>query len=233
MVSPSPLQRGNASFGPRLVSHSQRLSAVVLIYPEHVVADTDPDAISSAALYMAKNDVNADVIHHCVESRVQDILSSPMPTSPHDILARTHALLIYQILRLFDPDIRARAAAEAVTPQLESAAFALVSHVSFDDATPEGNLRNYQPLPLYPLSSARDFWKSWIFQESARRTFLITFFFLQAYRTMKGVGPMQCDGKLYLIHSWTLSAHLWHASDPVDFAVAWKEKKHYVVTNSK
>ncbi len=180
---------------------------------------------------MAKNDVNADVIHTCVESRVQDLLSSPLPTDPRDILARTQALLIYQILRLFDSDIRARAAAEVVSPQLESAAFALISHIVFDDPTPDGNRKSCQALPLYPIGATREFWHSWIFQESARRTFLITFFFLQTYRTMNGIGALQCDGKLYLCHSWTMSAHLWLANDPVDFAVAWRDKKHFIVTN--
>ncbi|RWA10254.1 hypothetical protein EKO27_g4860, partial [Xylaria grammica] len=37
-----------------------------------------------------------------------------------------------------------------------------------------------------------------------------------------------CDSKLLLCRSFTLSAHLWHARDPVDFAVAWRDKQHLV-----
>ncbi|KAH8899755.1 hypothetical protein GQ53DRAFT_675852 [Thozetella sp. PMI_491] len=190
------------------------------------------DAISSAALYMAKNDVNADMIHNCVESRVQDLLSSPMPTSGRDILARAHALLIYQILRVFDNDIRTRAMADTIEPQLESVAFSLLAHITWEEANADGNPKSLQSLPLYPISETRDFWRSWIFQESARRTFLLTFFFLQAYRLMIGKGSNTCDARLYLAHSWTLSAHLWEANDPIDFAMAWREKKHLIVTNT-
>jgi hypothetical protein len=44
--------------------------------------------------------------------------------------------------------------------------------------------------------------------------------------------PIQCDGKLYLCQSWTLSSYLWNARDPLEFALAWNDKKHYVVANA-
>ena len=43
------------------------------------------------------------------------------------------------------------------------------------------------------------------------------------------VPDKRCDPQLLLCQSFTLSAHLWHARDPVDFAVAWRNKKHLVV----
>ncbi|KAH8161065.1 hypothetical protein CIB48_g7185 [Xylaria polymorpha] len=38
----------------------------------------------------------------------------------------------------------------------------------------------------------------------------------------------KCDPRFLLCRSLTLSAHLWHARDPVEFAVAWRDKKHLV-----
>lgn len=140
-------------------------------------------------------------------------------------LAHTQALILYQIIRLFDGDIGARASAERTIPSLETSALCLLTHIQFHtDAAAE--------LPLYPLATTKSFWKDWIFQETARRTILLTFYFLQAYRLLRGDVGLACDGKLGLVHSWTVSGHLWHAGTPVEFAEVWRKRKHYVVTNS-
>lgn len=88
-------------------------------------------------------------------------------------------------------------------------------------------------LPLYPLAPTKAFWSDWILQESARRTTLFAFFFLQTYRLLAGHQGLQCDGKLGLCHSWSMSAHLWMADTPVQFATAWKDKNHFVVTDAQ
>lgn len=168
-----------------------------------------------------------------IEGRVQDLVSSALPTSRLDLLARTHALLLYQIIRLFDGDILARGAAERTNSALEAAVTALLAHIRFDHPCLPAALDTSGPVSLSELGATREFWEEWIFQESARRTFLITFFTLQMYRVQRGDRPPQCDSKLYLCHSWTLSAHLWGAVDSLDFEIAWKQRKHFVVTNAK
>jgi len=168
-----------------------------------------------------------------IESRVQELVSSPLPNSRLDLLARTHALLLYQIIRLYDGDIRARGAAERTNSALEAAVTELLAHIRFDDPCLPTTQEADGPLNLSSLGATREFWEEWIFQESARRTFLITFFTLQMYRVQRGDLPLQCDSKMYLCHSWTLSAYLWRAGDSLDFEIAWKEKNHFVVTNAK
>ncbi|CAM1501812.1 Fc.00g037960.m01.CDS01 [Cosmosporella sp. VM-42] len=185
------------------------------------------DAHAACALYLAKNRVNAPVIFRSIESRVQDLLAAPDPVAPRDCLAHTQALLLYSIIRLFDGDIAARASAERTIPALESSALSLLTHVTFDI---EGT--GAKELPLFPLAPTKAFWSEWIFQESTRRTLLITFFFAQAYRILSGVRGLQCDGRLGLCHAWTLSSYLWHARTSVAFAEAWKMKKHFVITNA-
>ena len=184
------------------------------------------DAHASCALYLAKNRVNAPVIMRSIEARAYDLLNSPAPTTARDCLAHTQALLLYQIIRLFDGDIAARASAERAIPAVENSALILLNHVQWDV---EGNPPD---LPFHPIAPTKAFWTDWILQESIRRTLLLTFYLTQAYRVLSGQKGLACDGRLGLCHSWTLSAHLWHARSPLAFADAWKNKKHFVLRDS-
>ncbi|KAL1862510.1 hypothetical protein VTK73DRAFT_6768 [Phialemonium thermophilum] len=202
------------------------------LYDDHMPKSMQ-DAVSLAAFFEARNSTNARTIRSCIESRVQDLVSSPCPSAPLEILARTHALLVYQILRLQDDDLRVRMSCDATMPLLEQAAYALLPHIVFHD--PAGGGQG-QPsdgpadLPLYPIAATREFWESWVFQESARRTLAVVLFFLLSYRYLKGDAKPQCTSPgPYPCRSLTLSAHLWRASDPVDFALAWRDREHFVV----
>ncbi|KAK0711832.1 hypothetical protein B0H67DRAFT_493495 [Lasiosphaeris hirsuta] len=192
------------------------------------------DALSTAALHAARNDANNRVIRDCIESRVQDLLSSPAPTAPLDLIAHAHALFIYQILRLFDTDSRVRLSCDATMSQLEEAAYALIPHVKFHELTASGQTgQALDILPLYPISATRDFWNSWVFQESARRTLSVILFFVLAYRYVKGELRTKCNQNTCISRSVTLSAHLWQADDPVDFAIAWRNKKHFLMEDAR
>ncbi|PTD03687.1 hypothetical protein HYE67_000623 [Fusarium culmorum] len=196
------------------------------LYTLSAPTDSSTDAHSSCALYIAKNRVNSPIIFRSIESRVNDLLAAPAPITPLECLAHTHALILYQIIRLYDGDIGARASAERIIPAIEASAVSLFSYAQFDiDATAIA-------LPTYPIAPTKSFWQDWILQESLRRTLLFSFFFVQAYRIMSGCKIMQCDGRLGLCHAWTLSAHLWNATTPLSFAEAWRDKNHYVVTNA-
>ena len=173
--------------------------------------------------------MNSGLINQTINARGEELLTSPLPTEPMETLARAQALILYLIMRLFDSDSRTRASAATMVPALESAGFALLNHIDWNLT---GIAAQQTELALYPLTSTREFWDTWIFQESARRTFLITFLFLQVYRLLSRQTPLHCDGKLGLCHAWTFSAHLWHARDAFDFAVAWRDKNHFVVTNA-
>ncbi|ROV95690.1 hypothetical protein VMCG_07632 [Cytospora schulzeri] len=193
------------------------------------------DAISSCALYVAKNPINAPVVMSCINARVNDLLDSTLPESPLDTLARTQAILLYQIIRFFDGDILARASADATFNELESAVSDLLRHISWAG---EGVLSNLEitgkdivDLPMFPLQPSRESWREWIFQESARRTYLIASFFIRAWKMLTGRPLPGCREDLPLMHEqWTLSAYLWQARDAYAFSLAWRERKHFVVT---
>jgi hypothetical protein len=85
---------------------------------------------------------------------------------------------------------------------------------------------------VFPLVSSAPnpiFWSSWIFRESARRTFLVCSLLLGLYQTLKG-GTV-CTKAAARSQIWTLSAHLWNAPSAFDFGIAWQKRKHFEITN--
>lgn len=159
------------------------------------------------------------------DARTKELVSSPEPTEPLEILARTQALILYQTMRLFDGDIRSHATADALFATLESSVITLMVSIPMPNPS--------DPMELLPVSieGTETFWKAWVLQESARRTVLFTFYFIQIYKLLQGSVPVYCDGKLGLEHSWYLSGHLWNAPSAFDFAVAWTEQQHHIVHN--
>ncbi|KAK7726112.1 hypothetical protein SLS63_007789 [Diaporthe eres] len=164
------------------------------------------EAVSACALHASKNPVNSRVIMRCIESKVDDLIGSAPQPEARDVLARTQALLLYQTIRFFDGDVLARSSADATFCELESSIHALHEHPS------------------------REFWKAWTYQESARRTFLVASFFVHIWKMLTGQPLVQrWDDEELKRQCWTLSAHLWGAGDVLDFAAAWRDRKHRVV----
>lgn len=184
-----------------------------------------PDAQACCALYIAKNKINSSFVLRTIQARAHELLASPIPKNRLDILARLHAILLYQIIRLFDGDISMRASAQHTLSSLEHTILALLPFVKWEPEQPAtGPAQDYVGCPT------KDFWQEWIFQESARRTIFFTCFFLVAYSVLIGTLTNGCEERYVFCQSWTMSAHLWKAPTVVDFAVAWKEKQHLVIT---
>ncbi|KAI9680863.1 MAG: hypothetical protein M1817_004303 [Caeruleum heppii] len=171
------------------------------------------DAQAACALYIAKNETNHVVIFCFVEIRVKELLAAPDPITPLEILARCQALLLYQIIRLYDGDIRQRAQAETVLPVFEMYSHSLVQLLDHPAST--------RTLPS---------WESWIFTESTRRTFLFSFFFLALYYMLRGDAGCGHHAAA-AAQPWTFSAHLWHSPSAFDFGVAWRTRKSWEVRN--
>ncbi|KAI0421489.1 hypothetical protein F5X98DRAFT_245507 [Xylaria grammica] len=238
------------------------------------------DALAACGLHRAKNTTNTAMIQRVIELRYQRLLAAPIPTgNAAEILARTHALILYQIMLFFNDSCSARALAEETLPALTDSAMALLEFARYepeDEEDDDGAPRPARNIPLYPLTAARTLYADWTFQESLRRTLLIAFLFTQLQCLLRAdfsnfmsqsfappsmatcLSPTsqapscgapdatalaairyalqqtpyadehKCDSKLLLCRSFTLSAHLWHARDPVDFAVAWRDKQHLV-----
>ncbi|KAL4817413.1 hypothetical protein BDW67DRAFT_174627 [Aspergillus spinulosporus] len=199
------------------------------------------DAYACCALYITKTPINGPMVTAHIHSRHQELALSPLPATPPELLAHTQALLLYQIMHLFDTDLHAVNSASSLDTlsmsALQAAASLLFSSTHFPPSPDQGlgsdgPDSNPSPSILPPtMTSPAPFWTLWIFEESARRTILFAFYFIQILRLVRGDKDMKCDGKLGLLHSWYASAYLWNASSAADFADAWTEKKHFVVRN--
>ncbi|TLD15587.1 uncharacterized protein PgNI_01363 [Pyricularia grisea] len=210
------------------------------------------DMYSACALYMARTPRNDAVIMRSIEGRLAKVINDPLPsvaTTP-EVLYRTQALLMYQIMRTLDEGLASRANDAVATAAFEESMNTLKDHLiieagstdvsttfmlscltaqSLDDFEKAASLQTKQkgirrptkPLQLYPLGPTRAFWEQWSFKESVRRTFLISFFFSQLTRLATGATLGSCTGRTATWNCWTLAADLWRATDAVDFAQAW------------
>ncbi|KAF1959609.1 hypothetical protein CC80DRAFT_514107 [Byssothecium circinans] len=179
------------------------------------------DAYAACALAMARTETNATFIARHVTERAHELIEQDLPTSPVEILARAHALVLYQIILICGGDIRYYSQAEKLIPHLENIGATLIAITSHDEELTD-------PLPLYPSSAARDAWSTFIFRESSRRTLLITFQATSTCRLLLG-HYSSCASHLALGNKFTVSSALWDAKSPFEFAMAWNDKKHFLV----
>lgn len=49
--------------------------------------------------------MNSGMVFRFIDHRAKELRESPEAVMPAEILARVHALLLYQIIRLFDGDV--------------------------------------------------------------------------------------------------------------------------------
>jgi len=83
------------------------------LYSEHR-SQVIQDVLSACALYCGKNVANETLVYQDISRKAWDLAGKQiLLQSPLNMLAYTQALLLYQIIRLFDGDIRQRADAES------------------------------------------------------------------------------------------------------------------------
>lgn len=191
-----------------------------MLYEDHMPRCLQ-DAYGACALYIAKSPTNAERVGRHIQSRAEDLMNTPVADSPLEILARTHAIMLHQIMLVFGGDFRLYAQAEALLPYLENMGAHLL-RIAAEEKEPVG------PLSLYPATAAQSAWKSYIFRESTRRTLLAAFQITVMCRVLGGQ-MTSCAENAALGSSITLSAHLWNATNAVDFAMSWNTKNHFVV----
>ncbi|ETS01117.1 hypothetical protein M419DRAFT_81339 [Trichoderma reesei RUT C-30] len=195
--------------------------------PDHI-----QDAFASLAAYHSKTPATERTVLRIIETRVNNLVDTQHASGVGDFgvimldpachLARTQALLIYKIIRLFDGDIRARAQAEKNIDTLalwarqlwQSAGLALSSssHKEPVDRVSSGPVDTQ----LRTDGTLTSTWQAWIFSESIRRTYMAATLTEAVYLTLKQ-GWAPCPGGIV----FSGGAGLWDATSPV----AWM--KHY------
>lgn len=89
------------------------------------------DAFTASALYTNKNSANEAAVFKALDANASSLLQQHNPAEPkpaRDLLIMIQALLLYQIIRLFDGDIRQRGHAETAMPALKEMTMQLEQH---------------------------------------------------------------------------------------------------------
>lgn len=194
--------------------------AHTMLYEEHMPRSLQ-DAHAACALYVTKTAANVESVTRYITSRVIELATSAIPIAPLDVLARAHALMLYQVMLIFGGEVRFHDLAEMMIPHMEDVGAVLLP-ISKGQVDSEGTL------PLYPSAAARSEWKAYILRESLRRTSLSIYHITALCHLLRGQ-LVSCADHLAVGNRVTFSAHLWQAKSAFDFALAWNEKKHFLI----
>lgn len=185
------------------------------------------DAYTAVAAYESATPATKTTVLHILEDRTNDLvgeqglcLNEPPDTATR--LARTQALLVYEIIRLFDGDIASRHDAESHLQTLVLWAESLRESAELDIG---GGQRDAEPA-FHPAdfgmggdrwSRARlrtdgrlsSTWRAWLFSESIRRTWYAVMLTETVYSMLKQGWP-RCHGSLPFMGGKSL----WEAPTP-------------------
>nr|D7PI10.1 RecName: Full=Transcription factor gsfR2; AltName: Full=Griseofulvin synthesis protein R2A [Penicillium aethiopicum]ADI24952.1 GsfR2 [Penicillium aethiopicum] len=175
------------------------------------------DALSACALYCLKSTENQTLVFRNLEHKRKQLISSidPLLASKLDLLEALQALVLYQIISLFDGDIRLRAQAEADEPVLLMWAAQLTLRTP--QFQPPLGLSNPQSL----AGSASMDWGRWLIEESSRRTLITASMLKGVYSFVKLGYDTVPDMRM----SFTAQAVLWNSQSEISWRRAYKEKE--------
>ncbi|KAG8164221.1 hypothetical protein KVR01_006139 [Diaporthe batatas] len=180
---------------------------------------------TTCVLYDNRTPANTAMVMRALYGNVRELLDSEIgrtTVTPTERLARTQALFIYQVIRLFDENITLRSQAEKDMPVLQGW---LAELCKIRD-----NLGNLETDTARHQNSVE--WERWIFAESVRRTIVMAYSVIVLYEMMKDSENDDDDtGAWAYTHRWTLSRPLWEASSSFEFSRLWKETPHFIISN--
>lgn len=169
------------------------------------------DASCAAALYLQKNEANEAVMWEIISTKARQLLQHGY-SSLSDHLASLQALIILQIIRIFDGEIRPRADAE----QQEETLTAWTKH-----------LVQRTEVNASPGSLTANSWESWVFEETIARTVIISLM-------VQAMFAIQKEGFCTLVNavtelSFTASKKVWDAPSAQHWKKALNESSRYHV----
>jgi len=169
------------------------------------------DVFGACALYCSKRTGNYNsVMWRIIEGYISRLIAEEAREgrgSLKDHLARVQALILYQIIRLFDGDIRQRAMAESHEPILEAWTNNLRDRTVWDSNSSECH-----------ASNGGVTWEQWLFGESCRRT-VITSIMLRGVYLMLRQGYCTLGSQVTVL-SFSAHAGLWNAPN----AYSWSKQ---------
>lgn len=169
------------------------------------------EAYCACALYLSKTEATSVTVFRVIESKCSQNLEGHSGWTISEHLATLQAFCLFQIIRLFDGDIRQRAIAE----QQES----IVADWTIDLLR---RTETAQP----PVSPS---WHDWIFGESMRRTIVMSLMLQGVYSVVKR--GYCCIADAVTSMSFTVQAALWEAGSAYHWEKVFREKNHFEVNN--
>ncbi len=186
-------------------------------------------AYATLASYIHRTPANTDTVLQIVEDRSNDLVRENGPTLGRVVaeewtdggeqetdlfaqLTRLHALMVYQIIGLFDGDIRSRHIAEGHMAIQDSWASKL-----FDSAAKA--LSNTHAVATHlvgclptPSTSSQQQWYLWILSESIRRAWLVAFSLSSVFSALQQRWSACPGGVMY-----TNRSGLWNAASATEW----------------
>ncbi|KAJ5109110.1 hypothetical protein N7456_005785 [Penicillium angulare] len=188
-------------------------------------------AYATLSSYTHRTSANTDTILRIIESRSNDLLQengaileivdsekwTDRGGQQIDIfvqLTRLHALIVYQIIGLFDGDIRARHVAEGHIAVQDIWASKLLSSAAKSLPSAHIATTNIDCLPK-PSTYSQQQWHLWILSESIRRTWLVAVSISPIFTALQK-GWSTCPGGIM----YTSRSGLWDAAS----ATQWEKQ---------
>lgn len=178
------------------------------------------DAIAACSLYLSKNETNETVVWEIISSMVAKLLQARTGSSVAEHLAAAQALVMFQIIRLFDGDVRARGDGEEVEGVLEEWTDRLALRTGLVAEAQE------QPSPD-TRSLVEKGWESWVFEESVKRTVIVCRMVIAMYSVLKR-GFCTYVEKITEL-SFTARKELWEAHSAVHWRLAVETNERFYV----
>lgn len=188
---------------------------------QYRLPDCIQDAYLSLSTYVKRNNGNTHLILRMLYDKssrlvkgVQTVETS-VPEDPLELLARTQALLIYQVIGLFDGDIRLRHLAEQHVPILSQWQNELVESARCSCRLGQFIISDHAEKPPIDVPWEKSVWHSWLLAESIRRTYLVASMIQGMYMTSRNRVHYCLGGMVF-----TSRTGFWDAPS----AIAWQQK---------
>lgn len=160
------------------------------------------DAYCTCAAYLSKSATNASVISNILSSKCDELIARRPCCSPKAELASVQALIMYQIIRLFDGDMYQRAIAETQFQVLKVWVADMRHRCAFE----------------LPYEIQQSPYRRWLFVESVQRTVIVSAMIQGVYFAIKNGFCDQVAEMASL--PLTVRGDLWNAASEGDWMYA-------------
>jgi hypothetical protein len=196
-------------------------------------------AYATLASYIHRTTANTDIILQVIEDRSNDLLQENgavlnlvgveewADAGEQDVdldlfaqLTRLHALMVYQIIGLFDGDIRSRHVAEGHMAVQDSWAGKLFHSAAKALSDTHAVATQLVGCLSMPSTSSQEQWYLWILSESIRRTWLVAVSVSPVFRVLQQRWAACPGGVMY-----TNRSGLWNAASATEWEKLCLERK--------